>query len=55
MEKREITIAIEEYKELLEVFTRVKIFADYVRHQDYSIDRETCGRYLGFDLDEKED
>lgn len=48
MEERNITITTEEYKKLLEASVRVSVFSDYVNQSKYSIDREDCGRFLGF-------
>ncbi len=48
MEERNITIPVEEYKKLLETSVRVVAFADFVNGSKYSIDREDCGRFLGF-------
>lgn len=50
-----VTIPVEEYKELLEMSVRTKIFADFVNAEKYSISREECGRYLGFEVVKKED
>lgn len=50
MEERNITITTEEYKKLLEASVRVLVFADYVNQSKYSIDREDCGRFLGFEV-----
>lgn len=46
--EEKITISVEEYKKLLEMSVRVSVFADYVNQSKYSIDREDCGRFLGF-------
>lgn len=51
-----VTITTEEYKNLLECSVRIKVFADYVKKEKYSIDRDVCGNYLGFEVkEEKED
>lgn len=55
MEERNITIPVEEYKKLLEMSVRVSVFADYVNQSKYSIDREDCGRFLGFEVVKEED
>ncbi len=55
MEERNITIPVEEYKKLLETSVRVSVFADYVNQSKYSIDREDCGRFLGFEVVEHEE
>ena len=51
----EITISVEEYKNLLECKVRSELFADFVNNEKYSIDRATCASYIGFDLKEKKD
>lgn len=51
----DVTITMEEYKLLLEASVRIQVFADYVNREKYSIDREVCGRFLGFEVEEKED
>ena len=51
----EITISVEEYKKLLECKVRSELFADYVNKEKYSIDRDTCASFLGFEIKEKED
>lgn len=50
MEERNITIPVEEYKKLLEASVRVSAFADYVNQSKYSVDREDCGQFLGFEV-----
>lgn len=47
MEEEKITISVNEYKRLLETSVRVEIFADHVNKRSY-LDREDCGKYLGF-------
>lgn len=37
-------------EEALMIMGRVNAFADYVRNQKYSIEREVCAALLGFDL-----
>ncbi len=49
-----ITIAVEEYKELLEAYVRVSAFSDYVKESKYDIGREDCGKFLGFRVEGKE-
>ena len=51
----EITIPVEEYKKLLECKVRSELFADFVNNEKYSIDRDTCASFLGFEIKEKED
>lgn len=66
--RKYITISVKEYKQLVkaaernnpsaeftELSTRVKLFADFVNRTNYSISREDCGRYLGFEVVEVED
>lgn len=50
MEERNITIPVEEYKKLLETSVRINLFADFVNQSKYSIGREDCGRFLGFEV-----
>lgn len=50
MEERNITIPVEEYKKLLEMSVRVSVFAEHVNQSKYSIDREDCERFLGFEV-----
>lgn len=54
MEERNITIPLGEYKDLLEAFVRLSVFKDFVNQSKYNIEREDCGRFLGFDVEEKE-
>lgn len=54
MEEKMITIPVEEYKNLLEGNIRIGVFADFVKAAKYSIEKEECGRILGFNID-KED
>ena len=48
----EITISTKEYKELVEARTRIDIFSNYVNSQKYTVGRETCAVFLGFELEE---
>ncbi len=50
-----IYIPAEEYKKLLEAFVRVEVFADFVNRSKYAIDREACGKFLGFEIKKQED
>lgn len=50
-----IYITTEEYKKLLENSIRIKVFADYVNQNKYSIEREDCGKFLGFEVVKMED
>lgn len=47
----EITISVEEYKELLKAWVRVSAFADFVNASKYDIEKEDCGRYFGFKVE----
>lgn len=48
----EVTISVEEYKELLKKSTCIEAFAHYVNKEKYSIGREMCGIFLGFEVEE---
>lgn len=50
----EVTISVEEYKNFLESSVRIKVFADYVKKEKYSIDRDVCGHYLGFEVKDED-
>lgn len=50
-----ITISLEEYKKLIDTSVRVSVFADFVNREKYSIDRTDCGKFLGFEVENKED
>ena len=52
--EEKITISVEEYKKLLEASVRISVFADFVNREKYNIDREDCGKYLGFEVVEYE-
>ena len=54
-DNRTIPVPAEEYMELLGSHVRIKAFADFVNKQEYSISREDCGSWLGFEVEEKED
>ena len=47
-----VEISKEEYEELVESKIRIKLFADYVNKQRYSIGREECGAFLGIEVKE---
>ena len=52
----ECTISTREYCSLLECKVRIEVFAEHVRKKQWSVDREECARFLGFELEEaKED
>ncbi len=55
MEEKTITIAVKEYKKLLAMSVRVELFADFVNGEKYSISREDCGKFLGFEVVKVED
>ena len=46
----EITITAEEYKNLIKIQARVEVFAEYVNASRYSVGREECATFLGFEL-----
>ena len=45
-----VVITSEEYKDLLDTATRVKMFVEYVKQEKYAINRSVCGQYLGFEV-----
>lgn len=53
--EEKITITAEKYEKLLEASIRISVFADYVNGSKYSIDREDCGKFLGFEVVKEED
>ena len=55
MEEKIIAISVEEYKKLLESSVRIGVFADFVNGSKYSVDREDCGKILGFKVLEHEE
>lgn len=55
MEEKTITISVEEYKKLLAASVRISIFSDFVNGSKYSIDREDCGKFLGFNIIKQKD
>ena len=48
-----ITISLEEYKSLLDMQTRVNVFAEHVKNEKY-IEKEDCAKFLGFSLKNNE-
>lgn len=50
MEEKTITISVEEYKKMLEAQVRIGCFAAFVKRNKYNIDKEDCGRFLGFEV-----
>ena len=59
MGNREITIDLEEYKDLIKtqarLEARVEVFAEYVNTEKYSINREVCARVFKFELEKNDD
>lgn len=55
MEEKTITISVEEYKKLLAMSIRIELFSDYVNGEKYSISRDDCGKFLGFEVVNQED
>lgn len=55
MGENTITISTDEYRKLLELSIRAKLFTDYVNKEKYSISREDCGRFLGFSVSSTEE
>ena len=53
--EEKIVISVKEYRDLIEKSVRIEIFADFVNAQKYSIDREDCGKFLGFKITCAED
>ena len=51
----EITISVEEYKNLLKQQARVEVLAEYVNTTQYSISRRECASFLGFELEKNDD
>lgn len=51
---KEITISTDEYKNLIKTQARVEVFAEFVNASRFSIGREECAKFLGFEI-EKED
>lgn len=51
----EITITTEEYKELVKTQARVEAFEKFVNEQEFSIRREECAWFLGFELEESKE
>lgn len=50
---KSIVVSVDEYRELISSSIKIELFADFVNNSKRSISREDCGRYLGFDLEEK--
>lgn len=49
----QITISTEEYKNLIKVWAATEAFVCFVKSSKYSIDKEDCARFLGFELPEE--
>lgn len=47
-----VTISVEEYKNLIKMQARVEIFAEHVNASEYSISRKECAKFLGFELEQ---
>ena len=52
MLKGTVTVNENRYKELLAAEARIKAFAAYVNTRQYSIEREVCGAFLDFKVEE---
>lgn len=39
---------LDEYYKQAEINIRYSLFMDFVKNEEFSIDREVCGRFLGF-------
>ncbi|WP_022750813.1 hypothetical protein [Eubacterium sp. 14-2] len=48
----ELTVSVEEYKELIEKSARIEAFREYVNAEGFSVDRRMCGIFLGFEVNE---
>lgn len=46
---------LEEYKQLIEKEARINAFAQYVNSEKYSIGRDTCARFFGFEVEHAEE
>lgn len=51
----EITVSMEEYKDLVKAKTRIEIFAEYIKKEGYSVTTERCAQFLGVELEKKND
>ena len=49
----EITVSLEEYKELIACKVRIEVFCHFVNKTKYSISPEECAKFLGFELEVK--
>ena len=52
---REVTISQQDYELLLEAQIRIDIFRGFVNGASYSISREECADFLGFELDDEQE
>lgn len=48
-----VTISTEEYRNLIKTCAEIEIFAGFVKRSKYSIDREDCAMFFGFELPEE--
>lgn len=62
METGMVTMPAEEFANLMraamclsEIKTKVALFEDFVKREKYSIRREECAHYFGFELPEADD
>lgn len=58
MHERKITISTKEYNYLIGLAgldKRITMFEEYVNSQSYSIDKEICAIYLGFEITKGEE
>lgn len=46
----QITISVEEYKELIRLQIRAELFEEFVKKQRFSIGRNECAEFFGFEL-----
>ena len=49
----EITVSMEEYKELVACKVRIEVFGHFVNKTKYSISPDECAKFLGFELEVK--
>ena len=48
--EEKITITLKEYRELIELSIRAKVFAEYVKNSEYSISKKECAAFWGFEV-----
>lgn len=51
----QVTIDKDEYIKLMETSIRVKIFAEFLKDERYSVTPKVCGQFLGFKFEVNED